>query len=123
MLDAMTTRTDYHVETASEFLARAHAYLADDDLLQASEKGWGAAARMVKAVAKARGWDHNGHGQLHRAIRRLVEETGQGELRDYFSAANMLHQNFYDGFLEAQDVSAYLERVGRLVELLRPLAA
>ena len=123
MLDAMTTRTDYHVETASEFLARAHAYLADDDLLQASEKGWGAAARMVKAVAEARGWDHNGHGQLHQAIRRLVEETGQGELRDYFSAANTLRQNFYDGFLEAQDVSAYLERVGRLVELLRPLAA
>ena len=37
----MTTRTDYHIEIATEFLVRAHAYLADDDLLQASEKGLG----------------------------------------------------------------------------------
>ena len=34
-------RTDWHAETAAEFLARARGYLSDDDLLQASEKGWG----------------------------------------------------------------------------------
>ena len=123
MMDAVTTRTDYHAETATEFLARAHAYLADDDLLQASEKGWGAAAQMVKAVAEARGWEHSDLRELHRAIRWLVEETGQGELRTYFNAANTLRANFYDGFLEAEDVSAYLERVECLVELLGPLSA
>ena len=122
-MNAVTTRADYHIETATEFLARAHAYLANDDLLQASEKGWGAAAQAVKAVADSRGWDHNGHRQLHRAVGRLVEETGQSELRDRFSAANTLHQNFSDGFLEAEDVSAYLERVDLLVEQLRPLAS
>ena len=119
----MTTRADYHAETAAEFLSRAHGYLADDDLLQASEKGWGAAAQMVKAVAEVRGWDHGGHRQLYQVIRRIVEETGQGELRDHFSAANTLHQNFYDGFLEAGDVRFNLEAVERLVELLGPLSA
>ena len=119
----MATRSDYHVETAAVFLARAQAYLADGDLLQASEKGWGAAAQMVKAVAEARGWDHSGHRQLYLAIRRLVEETGQGELRDHFSAANTLHQNFYDGLLEGEDVGSNLEAVERLVELLGPLAS
>lgn len=123
MVGGMTTRSDWHVETAAEFLARAQVCLADDDLLQASEKGWGAASQMVKAVAEARGWNHSGHRQLHQAVRRLVEETDQSELRDRFSAANTLHQNFYDGFLEAEDVSAYLERVERFVELLRPLAS
>ena len=119
----MATRTDYHVETAAVFLARAQAYLADGDLLQASEKGWGAAAQMVKAVAEARGWDHSGHRQLHQAIRRLVEETGQPELRRHFSAANTLHANFYDGILPAEAISAHLEAVERLVELLGPLAS
>ena len=52
----MTQRTQYHDATGREFLARARAYLAEDDLLQASEKGWGAAAQMVKAAAEARGW-------------------------------------------------------------------
>ena len=53
----MTTRVDYHSETAGVFLTKAGGYLAEGDLLQASEKGWGAAAQMVKAVAEARGWD------------------------------------------------------------------
>ena len=123
MLGAMTTRTDWHVETAAEFLARARAYLSDGDLLQASEKGWGAAAQMVKAAAGARGWDHNGHRQLHQTVERLVAETGQAELRSLFNAANTLHANFYDGFLPATAISADLESVERFVELLRPLAS
>ena len=64
----MTTRADYHIDTANEFLTKAHAYLAEGDLLQASEKGWGATARMVKAVAETRGWRHSSHGDLYRAI-------------------------------------------------------
>jgi len=115
MLHPMTTRTDYHIETAADFLAR-------DDLLQASEKGWGAAAQAVKAVAESRGWEHNGHRQLHQTVARLVAETGRTELRDAFGLANTLHANFYDGFLPAETISGYLERVERLVEQLRPLA-
>ena len=47
----MATRADYHTDTANEFLIKARAHLAEGDLLQASEKAWGATARMVKAVA------------------------------------------------------------------------
>ena len=119
----MTTRTDYHIEIASEFLARARSYLADDDLLQASEKGWGAAAQAVKAVAESRGWEHSGHRQLQRTIRRLVDETGLSDIRDGFNEANTLHANIYDGFLETQDISENLERVEFLVGQLRPLAS
>ena len=117
----MTTRTEYHSETATEFLIKARAYLAADDLLQASEKGWGAAAQAVKAVAESRGWNHSGHRQLHQAIDRLVRETGNIELRNLFSAANTLHVNFYDGFLSAQAIGETLAGVERLVEQLRPL--
>lgn len=119
----MTTRTTYHIETAAEFLARAHTYLANDDLLQASEKGWGAAAQAVKAVAEARGWDHNGHRLLHQTVRRLIDETGRSDLRDRFNAANTLHANFYDGFLTDDDIREDLETVERFVEQMRPLAS
>ena len=40
-----------HVNQAREFLAKSREYLAQGDLHQASEEGWGAAAHMVKAVA------------------------------------------------------------------------
>ena len=44
---------DYR-QQAREFLAKSRQYLADDDLHQAAEKGWGA-AWMAKAVAEAKG--------------------------------------------------------------------
>ena len=118
----MTTRVDYHSETAGVFLAKAGGYLAEEDLLQASEKGWGAAAQMVKAVAEERGWAHSGHRQLFVAVDRLVEETGDEQLRVAFGLANVLHINFCDGLLPREDVEAYLahirEFVGRLEALL-----
>lgn len=43
---------DYR-QQSREFLAQAWAYSCDD-LPQASEKGWGAAAWMAKAVAESR---------------------------------------------------------------------
>ena len=51
---------DYRLQSR-EFLEKSQRYLADDDLHQASEKGWGAAAWMTKAVAVAQGWQYDKH--------------------------------------------------------------
>ena len=42
-----------HAAQARDFLEKSREYLAAGDLHQASEKGWGAASHMVKAVAVA----------------------------------------------------------------------
>jgi hypothetical protein len=47
----MTQREKY-TSASREFLAKAQEALELDDLAQASEKGWGAAAQMVKAVTE-----------------------------------------------------------------------
>ena len=53
-------RTTTYREQSRVFLAQAHfEELAKGDLQQASEKGWGAASQMVKAIAQERtrnGW-------------------------------------------------------------------
>ena len=59
--------TDYR-EQAKLFLARAWEYLAQGDLHQASEKGWGAAAHMVKAVAEAQGVPYQTHDEFNLVI-------------------------------------------------------
>ncbi len=117
----MVTRTQEHNETGREFLARARAYLAEDDLLQASEKGWGAAARMVKAAAEQRGWSHNGHRDLYSAINRLAAETDDLRLRTLFDSASALHANFYEGWMPGEMVAASLDQVAELVEKLDAL--
>ena len=117
----MATRTQYHNVTSRDFLAKAWRYLAEDDLLQASEKGWGAAAQAVKAVAEARGWSHNGHRQLYTTIDRLVKETGDDDIRAGFSLAGALHTNFYEGWLSSEAVESHLARTADLVGKLEAL--
>ena len=107
-----------HTEVSRQFIGEAEKYLVHGDLLQASEKAWGAAARKVKAVAEDRGWEHKGHGHLFAAIGNIVAETGHTELRGLFREANALHINFYEGWLTTQDVSESLEAVKELLELL-----
>ena len=116
--EGMTTRASYHVETANEFQAKAHAYLREGDLLQASEKGWGATARMVKAAAETRGWRHSSHGDLYRAVNRLARELGDGRIRILFRSASALHQNFYEGYMPEETVADSLKDVEEITSLL-----
>lgn len=87
---------DGHATTSRALLEQARHELAADDVLQASEKLWGAAAHTVKAVAEKRGWPHNGHRQLMEVVNRLANETGDSDFRALFAIAQNLHINFYE---------------------------
>jgi len=117
----MTSAAPEHMTTSRELLAKGQEALEQDDLLQASEKGWGAAAHMVKAVAEKRGWPHNGHRELYQIVNRLAQETGERRIRVLFNSASALHSNFYeqwmpremieDGLAEIRDFLARLEEL------------
>ena len=114
-------KTTTYREQSRVYLAQAYEELAKGDIPQASEKAWGAAAQMVKAVAQDRGWEHRRHGDLYGAIRRLRRETGRREFRVLFSSANDLHFNFYENLFEADDLIDLLPEVERLVEMLEEM--
>ena len=96
--------TQGHMETAQGFLEAADRELAAGDVLQGSEKLWGAAAHVVMSVARERGWDHGKHGAMKAAVRRLADENGNRMLLAGFTAARALHANFYHDFMEDDDV-------------------
>ena len=98
-------------EQSRAFLEKAYAELEEGDLHQASEKGWGAAAQILMAVAEERGWEHRSHRLLFGVAGTLASETHSGVLRHGFSAANILHTNFYEGWLDRDSVEAYLDEV------------
>ena len=104
-------------------LAQGRRELAEGDTRQASEKGWGAAAQMVKAVAERRGWAHQSHAALYRVVSRLVAETGDDDIRNLFKVASSLHTNFYENWDTAESVAGDLNDVERLLDKLEPLAA
>ena len=117
----MTTRAQCHNATGRSFMAKAQAYLAENDLLQASEKGWGAAAQMVKAAAQQRGWPHDQHRLLFAVVRDLSNEAGDPEVHALFMSPNGLHVNFYEGEFDAEMVAYHLDRAEQLVSRLERL--
>lgn len=115
----MTTRQ--YQQASEHFLAQARQELAVGDLPQASEKGWGATAQILKAVAEQRGWEHNRHRHYLRIISRLRSETGDGEIRRLFNAASALHENFYENEMQTDDVADGLDDVETLLGKLEPM--
>lgn len=114
--------TDYESQ-AREFLAQSREYLANGRLHQASEKGWGAAAHMVKAVAEAQGWQYDRHADFSRVMNQAILLTGNDRLSDLRGRANDLHGNYYERkrFLNAEVIRKDLDSIAELVALLAPL--
>ncbi len=105
------------------FLAKAHEYLAEDDLHQASEKGWGAAAWMAKAVAEAQGWQYKRHDEFFAVMNRARQLSGEARLRRLGDAANTLHGNFYTRkmLLDPDVIGEGLDDMDLLLDILQPL--
>ena len=117
----MTIPAEEHSQISREFFDKASLALGEDDLLQASEKGWGAAAHMVKAVAEGRGWQHGGHRELYQAVNRLAQESSDSEIRVLFNSASALHSNFYENWMPTEMVEASLTEVRAFLEKLETL--
>ncbi len=107
-------------QRSHELLAKARAEL-DTDPAQAGEKGWGAAAEMVKAVAEQRGVYHRTHRALYDIVDALVRETGDQDLTPLFAVANDLHYNFYENWFNRESVEMRLPHVQQFVEKVEAL--
>ena len=109
---------EFHVETSQYMLEQAGRELRAGDILQASEKGWGAVAHTVKAIAEQRGWPHGRHGDLFSVADRISNELRQPRIMDLFHVANGLHVNFYEGWLSDRAVERGLGQVRELLTML-----
>lgn len=104
-----------------EFLTQAWQHWADNDLPQASAKGWHAAVELVKAVSAERNWPHATHRALFPNIRRLIDQTGDEELSILFGMAHNLHINSYEDWFHPDFVRQSLHGVQTLLNKLEPL--
>ena len=112
-----------YASQARQFFGKAQEYLAAGDLHQASEKGWGAAAHMAKAVALTQGWPYERHDHFHQVMNRARNLTGIDRLRLLHGRAEVLHVNFYqlgDG-LDKETIREDLSNIAELLDILEPL--
>ena len=113
---------DYR-QQAHGFLRRAREYLSADDLHQASEKGWGAAAWMAKAVAVTHGWQYENHAQFSVVLRNANTLSQNDRLRLLGEVAYGLHRSYYTRklFLDAETIGQSLDNMAELLHILEPL--
>ena len=114
----MTTFDNKYTDMSREYMVRAEDYLRQGDLVQASEKSWGAAACALKSIAEQRGWYHQSHSLLNDISGQIADETGRTDLHDMFAVARTMHQNFYENW-EPEGVVEY--SVGRIRQYLSEL--
>lgn len=116
----MTTKNVY-LEQSRIYLAQAAEEFDRGELGSASGLGWGAAATIVKSIAQERGWAHESHRDLFRAVNRLADEIKRPEARLQFQVAHSLHTNFYESWLERPCVQDSLEQVALFVARMEAL--
>ena len=107
----------------SELLTAARAELTAGDLLQASEKIWGATAFAVKAVAEKRRWFNEADWKLRRAAEIITTELGRLDVMGYYSLARDAHFNFYRHEYDARTLEMALDAAAELVAALLPTLA
>ena len=110
-----------HQQLSEHLLAEARQELTAGGLPQASEYGWGATSQILKAIAEQRGWEHHRHRHYLRIASRLRAETGDGDILRLFAAARVLHENFYENDMSADDVADGLDDVEALLDKLKPM--
>ena len=108
--------TTEHLETARRFLRDADREFDSGDTLQASEKLWGAASHVVLAEMRRRGVTPFGHKATIDAVEQLGREFEDPSLRPLFTSAEMLHANFYHGFLDTERFLEQRELARRFLE-------
>ena len=113
---------DYR-QQARQFLSKSRQYLVDDDLHQAGEKGWGAAAWMAKAVAENQGWDYRTHDRFRQVLYQAQRVSGDARLTYLPAVANELHGFFYTRkrFLNPDAIGRHLDLIATLLDILEPL--
>ena len=109
-------RAKEYIEAASSLLEEAEEELKKDDLRQAAEKVWGAAALAVKAYAL---WKEGkrlaSHGELWEYKSIMVKDLGDW-VGNAWAWATEMHVCFYEGWCSRDDVENALKKIGRLVE-------
>jgi uncharacterized protein (UPF0332 family) len=114
-------RVELHLKLSEKFLREAEELLAKGDYVQASEKAWGAASQMVKALAVKEGGELRSHASLWEYVNKVAKRLGDVELRHLWGRANNLHQNFYENWMPPEEVEAALGDVRDFVKKLREL--
>ena len=114
-------RVEVYVKLHEKYLREAEELYSKGDLVQASEKYWGALTALLSVIGEKEGLPHYTHRDLRDIIEFLVEKTQDPEYSRLFSSAEALHANFYHNFMSRLSFKTHREDVIRLIQKIKKL--
>ena len=102
-------------EISRHLLEQAQDELDKGDILQASDKVWGATAHAVKAVCQRMGWNHHAHNHLSAAANYVASGLNRQDLMEAFGFLEAMHVNYYEHQKEADQVRLEVNRAAFFV--------
>jgi hypothetical protein len=115
------TRVEVHLKLSEKYMKDAEDFLSKKDYAQASEKAWGAAAQIVKALAIRGGVELRSHREPRREVIKVAKESKVDEVRLLWQSAIPLHQNFYENWLPPEMVEKNIEDMKKFVDKFKHL--
>lgn len=109
---------DKHTRLAYQMLEDARTEIAAGDTVQGGEKLWGAASHAIKAYCASLGTPHNRYAQRRQAVRDLADRLDNPSPREHFGIALSCHANFYNDWLEQEDLAEYVGYIEELVYIV-----
>ena len=109
------THQQKHARLARGLLDQADHEMMVGDLLQSSEKLWGATSHALKAFCESRGWRHGKYAQREHAVKRLAVEWDNPAILDAFRVAEACHANFYNDWLTAEELEENRQSIHTLI--------
>ena len=117
----MTTpgsQTDKHTRLALQLLDDAKREISAGDLVQGSEKLWGATSQALKAYCASHRMPHGKYAQRRHAVFQLADQLENPFVRATFGVAQSCHSNFYNDWMEQEDLDGYLPDIESLVNII-----
>lgn len=109
-----------HREISETFLEHAEEEFNKGDMLQASEKAWGAVAHYVKSIARQRDWRNRSHDDIKEIAQALIPYTADPPTGfRIFGLLNSLHVNFYEEHHPPRVVKRGIEDARILIDALK----
>ena len=115
--------SERHAAISRDFLVKARQESEKGELLQASNKAWGAAAHAIKAVAEKRRWFSESDWKLRRATSIVAAELGDSSLMGSFSLTRDAHYNFYHHLYNELLVRQAIDSATSLVAIMEETLA
>ena len=108
---------EQHREISAQFLDHAEDEFRKGELLQASEKAWGAVSHYVNSVARQRGWPLGTNGRLIQNANTLIsrDPATAEHRRRLLRSVEALHANFYNAFLDEDSVREGIQDARELI--------